>query len=450
MLEAQSAVVDQLARAVPGRVHLPGSEGYRDGTKIWNGAVTARPAAVARPRSLKEVQEVVRFAYEHNLSITVRGGGHDWAGRALNDGGVVVDMSGMRGVGIDSAARVADVEGGATVDDVVRAVEAYGLTCVAGTHGDVGMVGFALAGGYGPLNGITGLGLDNLFEAEVVLADGRSVTANANSEPDLFWALRGGGGNFGVVTRIRLRLHPVAPMTTGVLLYPWEQAADVLRRFDAMVPSMPDELTVVSGVVSSPDGRPTVFLAPTWLGDPETGSDWVGELRRLGSPAVEQVASMSPSERLHLLDEFVPRGRHYELRTANVAGLSSAVIDALVHAGSNRTSPFSAVGIHHFHGASTRVGATDTAFGIRTPHFVVEIIAAWEHEEGTVHRQWAQSLYENVLADALPGGYPNLIGPAQRSQADAAYGPNAARLLDIKRRWDSASRFTATPLPSNV
>jgi FAD/FMN-containing dehydrogenase len=450
MLEAQSAVVDRLAQAVSGCVHLPGSDEYRTGVRIWNGAVTARPAAVARPRSAHDVQQVVGVAAEQNLPITVRGGGHDWAGRALNDGGVVVDMSAMRRVDIDSVVRVADVQGGATIDDVVRAAEPYGLTAPAGTHGDVGMVGFTLAGGHGPLNGITGLGLDNLVEAEVVLADGRLVTANANSEPDLFWALRGGGGNFGVVTRIRVRLHPLATMTTGVLLYPWEQAADVLRGFDAMVPSMPDELTVVSGVVSGPDGGPAVILAPTFMGNPETASSWVGELRRLGEPAVEQVAPISPTERLHLLDDIMPLGRHYEIRTANVATLSSAVIDALMHAASTRESPFSAVGIHHFHGASTRVGAADTAFGVRTPHFVLEVIAAWEPGEGAVHQQWAQALYASVLPDALPGGYPNLIGPAQRSQADAAYGPNAARLLAVKRQWDGATRFTATPLPSSV
>jgi FAD/FMN-containing dehydrogenase len=450
MLEAQSALADEVVRALPGGVHLPGSEGYLSGVTIWNGAVAARPAAVARPRSLEEVQAVVRSAHDQGMAITVRGGGHDWAGRSLNDGGIVIDMSGMRQVHIDTAAREAIVDGGATVEDVVSAAEPHGLTAAAGSHGDVGIVGFTLAGGYGALNGTTGLGLDNLIEAQVVLADGRAVTANATSEPDLYWALRGGGGNFGVVTRMRVRLHSLTTIITGVLLYPWEQAPEVLQGFDALAPSMPDDLTVQTGFVSTPDGSPAAFLAPTWMGDPDEASRWLDRLRGLGSPVVDQVSPTSPSVRLHMLDAFTPRGRHYEMRTANVAALSSEVIDALVRAGADRTSPLSAVGIHHFHGASTRVGVADTAFGIRTPHFMVEIIAAWEPGDGAAHRQWAQSLYESILAGGLPGGYPTFIGPAQRSQADAAYGPNAERLLTMKRQWDSANRFVATPLPSGV
>ncbi|WP_199255207.1 FAD-dependent oxidoreductase [Mycolicibacterium mengxianglii] len=448
MLEARPTALADLTSFVPGRVHLPGSDDYSRGVAIWNGAVTARPAAVARPRSSDEVQQIVRFAREHDLALTVRGGGHDWAGRALNDGGLVVDLSGMRQVRVDPVAREAVVDGGATADDVVRAAESHGLTAATGTVGDVGMVGFTLAGGYGPLNGIAGLGVDNLIEAQVVLADGRSVTATEATEPDLFWALRGGGGNFGVVTRIRLRLHPVGAVTTGVLVFPWQQANHVLRGYDALIPSMPDHLTVQSGVISTPDGQPAVFLAPTWVGDSEEASSWIGEVSRLGSPVVEQVASMSPSLQLHLLDEMVPRGRSYELRTVNLAALSTGAIDALVRAGSTRTSPFSMVAIHHFHGASTRIGLADTAFGIRTPHFMVEIIAAWESGDATVHQDWAQALFDALRVDALPGGYPNLMGPNQRSQADAAYGPNAERLLDVKKQWDGANTFAATLLPS--
>lgn len=461
MLEVHPTAVDELAMSLPGCVHLPGSPAYLDGVTLWNGAVTRRPAAVVRPRSSADVQTAVRFARDRRIAITVRGGGHDWAGRALNDGGLVVDLTAMRRVRVDPAAREAVVEGGATADDVVRAAAQHGLTAAAGNIGDVGFVGFTLAGGYGPLNGIAGLGIDNLIEAHVVLADGRLVTASAESEPDLFWALRGGGANFGVVTRLRVRLHPVATMTTGVVMFPWDQAADVLRRYDALLGSLPDALTVGCGVISAPDGAPVVFLAPTWVGDPDEAGHWLSEVRRLGDPIFEQIAPMPPSAQLHLLDDFVPRGRHYELRTVNVDALSAGVIEALVAAGSDRPSPLSAVSVHHCHGASTRVGATDTAFGIRTPHLVVEIIAAWEptatgtecdgdpESEAVRHRHWAQSLFAELGTHALPGGYPNLIGPQQRHQADAAYGPNARRLLEVKNRWDAADVFTATPLPSH-
>lgn len=445
--EMQSTVVEELERLVPGRVHLPGASAYVGATAVWNGAITVRPVVVAQPETPDEVQAVVRLAREHGLPVTVRGGGHDWAGRALNEDGLVLDLSAMRAVRVDPSAREAVIEGGATADDVVRAAESYGLTAATGTVGDVGMVGFTLGGGYGPLNGIAGLGVDNLIEAQVVLADGQMVTTDATHEPELFWALRGGGGNFGVATQIRVRLHAVATLTTGVLLFPWQQAAAVLHRYDALVPSMPDQLTVQSGVISGPDGHPTVFLAPTWAGDPAGAMRWIDEVRRLGNPVVDEVAAMPPSVQLHLLDAFVARGNHYEMRTVNVAGLSAGAIDALVDAGSRRTSPLSAVSIHHFHGASTRISVADTAFGIRSPHYMVEILAAWEPGDGAPHRKWAQSLYDELRAHALPGGYPNLIGPGQQSQADMAYGPNVERLLTIKDRWDSTNTFAATMLP---
>jgi hypothetical protein len=448
----------ELAMAVPGCVHTPGAPAYLDGVRLWNGAATARPAAVARPHSTDEVQTIMRFAHRHGIAVTVRSGGHDWAGRALNDGGLVIDLSKMRQVFIDPSVREAVIHGGATAHDVVRAAEPYGMTVATGTVGDVGFIGFTLGGGYGPLNGIAALGADNLIEAQLVLADGRLVTTDADNEPDLFWALRGGGGNFGVVTQIRVRLHPVAAVAAGVLMFPWKQAADVLRGFDALRPSMPDALTVHSGVISGPDGLPVVFLAPTWVG--ETDEAPFEELRGLGSPVVEQLTQMPRSAQLHLLDDLVPAGRHYEVRTVNVTALSSDVIDALVHACSTRTSPFSAVSIHHFHGASTRVGVSDTAFGIRAPHLMVEIIAAWEAaraDTGTDtethavwHRHWAHSLYEELCAHGLPGGYPNLIGPDQRRQAERAYGPNTQRLLAVKSRWDAANVFAAVPLPSPV
>lgn len=445
-----ASVVGELVRSVPGRVHTPGSQDFLDGVTVWNGDVTARPLAVARPESSAEVQAIITFADEHGLAVAVRGGGHDWAGRAVNDGGLVVDLSGMRQVWVDPAAREAVVEGGATANDVVGAAEPYGLTMAAGTVGDVGVVGFTLGGGYGPLNGVLGLGLDNLIEAQVALADGRLLTVNATTEPDLFWALRGGGANFGVVTHVRVRLHPVQTVTTGVLLYPWEQAADVLGRYDALLPGLPDNLTVQSGVLSGPDGRPVIFVTPTWTGNPEQAVRWIEQVRQLGTPFVEQVGPMPPSVQLHLLDDFVPGGRHYELRTVNVAALSTGVIDGLVKAGSTRTSPLSAVSIHHFHGASTRVAVTDTAFGIRQPHLMIEIIAAWDSGNGGQHQQWAQTLYEDLLVDALPGGYPNLIGPAQQAQANAAYGPNVERLLAAKGQWDPADVFKATPLPTRT
>ena len=250
----------------PERIHRPGTPGYANCTRLWNGAMTRRPAIVVQPTSHAEVQSVVRYARDRGMPIAVRGGGHDWAGRSLLDDGVVIDMSLMRRVVVDQGASLATLAGGATAADVVAAAEPFGLAAATGTVGEVGMVGLTLAGGYGPLNGVAGLAIDNMVGAELVLGDGCDLTVNAHTEPDLFWALRGGGGNFGVVTAMHVKLHPVASVIAGVILFPWHQAADVMRGYDALVPAMPDELTVQIGVISGPDGQPVVYLSPVWSG----------------------------------------------------------------------------------------------------------------------------------------------------------------------------------------
>ena len=433
----------------PERIHRPGTPGYANCTRLWNGAVTRRPAIVVQPTSHAEVQSVVRYARDRGMPIAVRGGGHDWAGRSLLDDGVVIDMSLMRRVVVDQGASLATLAGGATAADVVAAAEPFGLAAATGTVGEVGMVGLTLAGGYGPLNGVAGLAIDNMVGAELVLGDGCDLTVNAHTEPDLFWALRGGGGNFGVVTAMHVKLHPVASVIAGVILFPWHQAADVMRGYDALVPAMPDELTVQIGVISGPDGQPVVYLSPVWSGNPAEGPAWIDKLQNLSAPIVVQVADTPYSRLLHLLDPYIEWGRHYEMRTRTLRRLSSRAIDVVVRAGETRTSGFSGIAIHHFHGAATRVPVTQTAFGIREQHFLVELLAAWNpREDGRAHRRWVQTIYEELEPHAGAGGYPNLIGPGQAAQADAAYGPNADRLLALKRRWDPDNVFSATPLPA--
>ena len=433
------------------RVHLPGSAAFDAGTRLWNGAVTRRPAAVVRPTSRTEVQSALRYAAETGIPVAVRGGGHDWAGRALATGGLVIDLSLMRRVEVDVASQTAFVSGGSTAADVVAATEPFGLVPATGTYGGVGMVGLTLGGGYGPLNGIAGLALDNVVAFEVVLHDGATTIVDERHEPDLFWALRGGGGNFGVVTGMRLRLHALDSVIAGFIGFPWDQAEQVFRRYDVLNPTMPDELTVQIGVLSGPDCQPIVFMAPAWSGATATGVTWIERLKRLGTPVVAEVGEMPYSAMLGLFDPYVIDGRHYELRTRTVRSLGGDVIQTLLRAGESRTSALSGIAIHHFHGAATRVPLGDTAFGIRSDHFVVEIVAAWDPSDNeSRHRGWADTVYSEFGPYSLDGGYPNLIGPAQAAQADSAYGPNANRLLAVKRRYDPGNVFSATPLPSSA
>jgi FAD/FMN-containing dehydrogenase len=323
----------------------------------------------------------------------------------------------------------------------------YRLVAAAGNIGCVGMSGLTLGGGYGPLNGRFGLASDNLLGAEVVLADGRIVTADATHEPELFWALRGGGGNFGVVTSMRMRLHPLDRLIGGMIMFPWSQAATVLRGLGEALSTAPDQLTVQSGLKSGPDGSPAVFLAPAWSGDLRTGEAAVGALAKLGTPLTVHIAPMTYGELLGLFDAWSVRGLHWAMRTRTVAAYTPAVIDALVEAGRTRTSPRSGLPIHNFHGASTRIAPDETAFANRRQHFVVEIVAGWETRDGTAHRGWADTVSAALAPHALPGGYQNLLGPDDHKQIANAYGENDIRLAAAKRHFDPDGVFSAIPLP---
>ncbi|MFK4547985.1 FAD/FMN-containing dehydrogenase [Streptomyces tendae] len=448
--ERVARLADTLRRTVPAeRVATTGPD-YDAGRSIWNGAVTTRPGVIVRCSDPSEAQAAVLAARASEVPLTVRGGGHDWAGRSLSDGGLTIDLSAVRQVTVDPVAEVAEVSGGATAADVAAAAQPFGLTAVTGSAGSVGMVGLTLGGGYGPLSGRFGLALDNLLSADVVLADGSVVTTDPEREPDLFWALRGGGGNFGLVTSMRVRLHRVPTLLSGIVLFPWNQADTVPAGLSDVLLESPDELTVQSGVLADPDGNPVVFLSPTWSGDDTAaGERALARLDSLGTPLVSQIAPTTPSDMLAGIDAQFPFGRHVGIRTRSVPSLTSGVRDMLSLAGNTLTSPYSAVSVHSLHGAATRVPVADTAFGNRDPHLMIEIIALWDPSDtrAAEHRSWADKLTGALGSDALPGGYPNLLGRDETAQITHAYGPNAARLLEVKRRFDPDNVFQAIPLP---
>ena len=445
-------LADELRASLSGGAALPSDEAYADARRVWNGAVQHRPAVIGFCRRPEDVAAAVRFARHRGLPLSVRGGGHNWAGLALRDGGLVLDLTGMRGVAVDPQARIATVAGGARVKDVAAAAAVHNLVPAVGNCGAVGVAGLTLGGGYGPLNGAHGLAADNLLDAEVVLADGRRVTAGPDQEPDLFWALRGGGGNFGVVTAMRVRLHDGRDMLAGSIVYSWDQAEAVLRRYAPFAAAMPDELGVTVFMASGPDGEPAVQLIPLWNGDEHRGERAIRDLQTLGTPQMAQVGPATYPDMLAPVDAWVDAadGCHWEIRTRWLPVLTPGAIAAMVAAVSRRTSPHAAVGFHQVHGAATRVAPDATAFGLRREHFTIEIIAGWEPDgdDGTGHRRWAQNLWQDLAPFALPGGYANLLGPDEREQAADAYGGNAARLRALKRRYDPDGVFaSAIPLP---
>ncbi|WP_210583083.1 FAD-binding oxidoreductase [Streptomyces sp. GESEQ-35] len=441
--------VDELSRRLgerlrADRVHRPGDPAFAGAATLWNGAVTTRPALVVRPRTGAEVATAVSAAQEFGVGLSVRGGGHDWAGRALREGGLVIDLGEMRDVRVEGNTAV--MGGGSLAGDVVAAAASHGANVATGTAGVVGMAGLSLGGGYGLLLGTAGLAADNLLGAEVVLADGRLVSTE--DDPELLWALRGGGGNFGVVTTMHVRLHPDRGLVGGMVLFPWEEAATVLARYAELTASAPDGLTVLLEMTFVPDVGPCLLAVPVWSGEQRHADAAIADVLRLGTPISSTVGPITQKDLLAQFDQHVPHGMHWDLRTRTIAAPTPGIIDLLISSAEARPGPGAGIGLRQFHGAATRVGADDTAFGLRTGHVVVEISAGrGPDDDASAYRKWAEDVRTSLEPHALPGGYPNFLLPDQDDQVAHAYGSHTARLIAAKQSYDPRHVFTATPLP---
>jgi FAD/FMN-containing dehydrogenase len=451
MTDLVGSTLDRLAARLPGRVSTPGDDGYAAATAIWSKPVGRMPRAVVHCRTADDAALVVRAARACDLPLSVRGGGHDWAGRGLCDG-VVIDVSGMRSVAV-SADGIAQVSGGARAAAVAAATDPRGLAPVTGSVAAVGMAGLTLGGGYGPLIGRFGLALDNLEAAEVVLADGRAIVTKRDSEEELFWALRDGGGNFGIVTAMCLKLHRLPSVRSGMLIYPFAEAKAVLEGCAEIARSAPQELTSQVGLAGGPDGAPMVMVVPTWCGAPEEGEARLAAFFQLGTVLMSTVETTPYGTALTVFDKFLVYGQRYLIETCWLPALDSRGVDAFIGAMETVVSPGCAVFTHEFKGAASRVPEEATVFGLRRDHVLVEIIAWFadgpDNAEEERHRRWARATREAIDAIALPGGYPNLLGGDEGPDRVArSYGRNAGRLIRAKPRYDPDNVFrSAIPLP---
>jgi FAD/FMN-containing dehydrogenase len=322
---------------------------------------------------------------------------------------------------------------------------------VTGWNGVPGMVGLTTVGGYGPLIASHGLALDSLTGAELVLADAQRITVDQDENPDLLWALKGGGGNFGVVTSMKVRLHPARQVLGGMILFPWGEAETVLGRYARAIRSASNNLSVVIGMISLPDGSPALFLAPAWTGEISDGEIAMEVLKHCGKPMHVQIAQMSYQNLIQSFDARVANDRHYALETRWIPAFDPEAISALIAGGASRTSPFSTIILQHFRGLPKQLPPGSSAFGLRREHVMVEIIACWDPTAGDcgcLHKRWARDLTQTLAPMSLPGGYPNMLGPHAHDQIAHAYGGNLPRLQAIKRRFDPDGFFSATPLPS--
>lgn len=452
MIETVPTAIRRLSEQLHGRMSLPGGTRYAAATATW--AKTNRvPRAVVHCETTSDVQSAIRVARESDIPLSVRGGGHDWAGRALCDG-IVLDLRNMNSVAVEPGHRIARTAGGARAADIVAVTDPLGVAPVAGSAGSVGYAGLTLGGGYGALIRRFGLALDNLVAAELVLADGRIVVASNNDNEELFWAIRGGGGNFGVVTALHHRLHDVPTVRSGLLLYPFSEARSVLGRCAEFVESSPEELGVQLGVAGGPDGRPVVLIAPTWSGAPSQGKPWTGPFLEMGTVLASTLEERTYGNSLTIFDPFVASGRRVVIDTCWVPSLDSRVMELFIEAIDDAPSPGCAMLTHEFNGAASRVPTDATAFGLRQDHVLVEIIAMWDetdHEdEEQRHDAWVQRTLRSFTAIALPGGYPNLLPRGDTERAAQSYGPNLERLMRAKRQYDPDNVFSsAIPLPGS-
>jgi FAD/FMN-containing dehydrogenase len=436
---------EELAAQFGGLLIGPDDATYDELRRPHNGLIDKRPVLVACCRGTADVVQAVRFATAEGLELAVRGGGHNVSGRSVSEGGLVVDLSLMRGVDVDPRTRTARVQGGALWADVNRETALHGLAVTGGAISTTGVGGYTLGGGLGWLMGVCGLAADNLLEAEVVLASGEVVRAAADEHEDLFWALRGGGGNFGVVTSFVFQLIPMAEIVGGLVAHPIDAAPELLRFYRDITARASDELTVFGGLVHAPDGSgvPLAALVVCHAGPREQAEREIQPILDFGTAAMVEVGPIPYPVMNTLLDANYPKGSLNYWKSTFVRGLEDDLIDTMIERFESCPTPFGAILLEHFHGAVTRVDPQATAVPHRAPGYNLLIPTVWTHPSATeACIDWTRRTFEAVRPYQAGGRWLNYYGDDEDSAAlDQAYGPNRARLAEIKRRYDPTNLF---------
>jgi FAD/FMN-containing dehydrogenase len=444
--------VAAFAARVSGGVVTATDDAYDEARKVWNATVDRRPALIARCLSEHDVQVAVRFAAAHRMLLSVRGGGHHIAGKAVADGGLMIDLSGLRSVDVDPATRTARVGAGALLGDFDRAAQAHGLATPLGINSTTGVAGLTLGGGFGWLTRRHGLTVDNLLGATVITADGSAHTVSAQSEPDLFWALRGGGGNFGVVTSFRFQLHPVGPLVyAGLVVYPFAQAHRVLRAWRDFGATAPDELTVWAVMRKAPPlpflpasahGSEVVILPLVYSGAAEDGERTVAPVLAFGDPIAAALGAQPYSAFQTAFDPLLtPGGRNY-WKSCNFSTLGDAALDGMVAAAASLPGPECEVFVAQMGGAMSRVSADATPFVGRDVRYIMNVHGRWsDPRDDDRVRDWARRTFEQATPHATGSGYVNFLTEDEAQRVSASYGANYARLQALKQRFDPSNLF---------
>lgn len=442
----------KLREKVKGRVLLPADPGYDQARQVWNGMIDRRPNVIVQCESADDVPASIEFARKHGLEIAVRGAGHSIAGLSVCDNGLVIDFSLMKSVRVDPQTRRAYVEPGATLKDFDEAVQAHGLATPVGINSTTGMAGLTLGGGFGWLTRLHGLTIDNLNSADVVTANGKQVQASENSNKDLFWAIRGGGGNFGVVTKFEYKLHPVGPeVLAGLIVFPFSQAKQVLTRYREFVASAPLELNVWVVLRQAPPlpflpadvhGKEVVVLAVFYAGDVARGEEAIRPLRSFGDVVGEHVGAQPYKQWQQAFDPLLTPGARNYWKSHNFTEVSDGALETMIEFAGKLPTGQCEIFLGMIGGAANKVPVDATAYVGRDAKFVLNVHGRWDSgAEDEMVRTWAREFFRASAPFASAGAYVNFMTEDEGDRVAAAYGPNHPRLLETKQKYDPENVF---------
>ncbi len=436
----EEAAIARFKETLSGELLRPDHDGYDEVRKVWNALVDKRPSLIARCAGAEDVAHSVKFARENELEVSVRGGGHSIAGSCVCDGGLMIDLSPMKGLDVDPERRTVRAQPGLKLGELDNGTQTFGLATTMGIATDTGVAGLTLGGGYGWLGGRYGLACDNLLSVDVVTADGQLVTASEDQNADLFWGIRGGGGNFGVVTSFEFTLHAVGPVFGGMVIYP--RSKEALRFFDEFSTECPDEVSTVGLLLTAPDGTPAFAIVCCHCGALDEAERALEPLRSFASPLADMIQSRSYVEMQSITDEAWPPGRCYYWKSSLIRDLGDDLIDTLLERAGGLPTPLSVIYMQQLHGHASRVGSTDTAFPHRFDHY--NCGAMLESEDGTGIEEgirWSRESWEAMQPFVERSNYVNDLGEEGEDRVREAYGPSFDRLVSVKNRYDPTNFF---------
>jgi FAD/FMN-containing dehydrogenase len=426
-----------------GELLFPDTDPYHAARKIWNGMIDRKPVIIAQCKTTADVAAAVNFARENNLLVSVRGGGHNVAGNSICDGGLMIDLSKLKGIEIDVPNKIARAQGGVIWRELDAATIPHQLAAVGGTVSDTGIGGLTLGGGFGWLGGMHATTSDNLISAELVTATGEILHVDESHHPDLFWAIRGGGGNFGVVTLFEYKLHKIHPtVTAGMILHPMERTKEMFQFFREYIRKAPEQLMSYSGFIVTPDGLPVAMMLPAWVGDPADADKWLGPLRKFGPPIADMVAEMPYTDLQKILDPAAPPGLRRYWKSGFFKDITDELLDIILKNLESRPSPLSPFLFFHVRGAMTTKNTDATAFANRKDQWDGDIISQWtDPTEDEKNIEWTRKFWKDIepLSSSV---YVNHLGNDDgNDRVRSSYGPNYSRLAAIKKKYDPENFF---------